>query len=187
MNLDVKKAVKIEKKIAFLLFWLRFFYRKSYGIPLLYLLYFFIPQKILRINGNVEWPVHFTSRILFPQNIVVGNRSAPGMNAHCYIQARNGIIIGNNVRIGPGVGIISASHSLDDYDEHEQANSISIGSNVWIGMNSIILPGITIGDNVAIGAGSIVVGNIPANSIAVGNPCKVIKPKAPYQGSSYTG
>ena len=185
MSLDVNKALQLESKIGFLLSWLRFFYPKGSGIPLLYQLYFFFPQKIIRINGAVPWPVHFTSRILFAKNITVGNRTAPGMNAHCYIQARNGISIGNNVRIGPGVGIISASHSLDDYDVHAEMDPIVIGSNVWIGMNAVILPGVTIGNNVAIGAGSIVVSDIPDNSIAVGNPCKVIKKKSPYQGNPY--
>jgi len=108
------------------------------------------------------------------------------MNAGCYIQARNGIRLGNNVRIGPGVGIISAGHSLDDYDVHEDGPPIVIGNNVWIGMNSVILPEVTIGDNVVVGAGSIVTTDIPANSIAAGNPCKVIKPKPPYRGFDYS-
>lgn len=108
------------------------------------------------------------------------------MNAGCYIQARNGIRLGNNVRIGPGVGLISAGHSLDDYDVHEKGPPIRIGNNVWVGMNAVILPGITIGDNVVVGAGSIVTADIPANSIAAGNPCKVIKTKAPYQGFAYS-
>ncbi|MCB2218616.1 MAG: hypothetical protein KQH59_21350 [Desulfobulbaceae bacterium] len=185
MKIDVQKAQMFDRYLCYLLGWIRLFYKKAKGIPLLYLLYFFIPQKILRINGNVPWPVHFTSRILFAKNITVGNRTAPGMNAHCYVQARNGIIFGNNVRIGPGVGIISASHSMNDYDVHALTLPITIGDNVWVGMNAIILPGITVGDNVAIGAGSVVTSNIPSDSIAVGNPCRVIKKKPPYTGNSY--
>ncbi len=185
MSLNVQKAKDLEKKIGFFFFWIKFFYPKANGIPILYQLYFFFPQKVLRINGRIPWPVHFTSRILFPKNIVVGNRSTPGMNSNCYIQARNGIIIGNNVRIGSGVGIVSASHDLRDYDKHNTTSPIEIGNNVWIGMNSVILPGIKIGDNVVIGAGSIVVQNIPSDSIAVGNPCKVIKQKEPYVGEKY--
>lgn len=53
---------------------------------------------------------------------------------------------------------------------------VRIGSNVWLGANVTICPGAVIGDNSIIGAGSVVVGDIPANSIAVGNPCRVIKP-----------
>jgi acetyltransferase-like isoleucine patch superfamily enzyme len=83
------------------------------------------------------------------------------------------------------VGLISANHDLDDYDRWPTCPPILIGNNVWIGMNTVVLPGITIGDNVAIGANSVVTKNIPANSIAAGNPCRVIRAKAPYKGKDY--
>lgn len=57
----------------------------------------------------------------------------------------------------------------------EYGKPIKIGNNVWIGGNVIVLPGVTIGDNSVIGAGSVVNKDIPANVVAVGNPCKVIK------------
>lgn len=57
----------------------------------------------------------------------------------------------------------------------EYARPITVGNNVWIGGNVCVLPGVTIGDNCVIGAGSVVVKDIPANSVAAGNPCKVIK------------
>lgn len=53
---------------------------------------------------------------------------------------------------------------------------VHIGSNVWIGANAVVLPGVTIGDNTVIGAGSVVTKDIPANVIAVGNPCRVLRP-----------
>lgn len=179
-----KLKYKIDR-VSFLFFWVRWFYPKSKGIHLLYLLYFFFPQKVLRINGSSPWPVHFTSRVLFPKNITIGNHSAPGMTGNCYIQARNGIKIGHNLMMGPGVGLISANHSLDNYDIHLKDEPISIGDNVWIGMNAVILPGITIGSNVAIGANAVVIKDIPSNSIAVGNPCRVIKKKKAYSGFDY--
>jgi acetyltransferase-like isoleucine patch superfamily enzyme len=186
MYQDAKKISGLVEKFNFCLFWLRWFYPKAKGIPLFYLLYYFIPQKIFRINGRVPWPVHFTSRVLYYQNIKLGNRSAPGMNACCYIQARNGIIIGHNLRIGPGVGLISSNHNLEDYDSYSKDKPITIGDNVWIGMNSVIMPGVAIGDNVVIGANSVVTGNIPSNVIAVGNPCRVIRDKSPYSGKDYS-
>ena len=166
--------------------WLKIFYSKAKGIRPVYQLYYFVPQKILRINGRVPWPVHFTSRVLYHENIRLGNRSAPGMSSNCYVQGRNGIRIGHNLRMGPGVGLISANHDINDYDVWPKIGPIKIGDNVWIGMNSTVLPGVTIGDNVVIAAGSVVNSDIPSNSIAAGNPCKVIKEKAPYQGRDYS-
>ena len=88
------------------------------------------------------------------------------------------VTIGDNVMCGPNVQILCASHPTDPKERikwYEFSKPVTIGSNVWIGAGAIICPGVTIGDNVTIGAGSIVVKDIPANSIAVGNPCKVIK------------
>lgn len=185
MNPDHPFYRKLEN-LEFFFRWLRFFYPKSKGINFLFLLYFFIPQKLLRINGRIPWPVHFTSRVLFDKKIKVGNRSAPGMNAHCYIQGRNGIIIGHNLRVGPGVGLISANHDLNDYDHWTPSPPIVIGDNVWIGMNAVVLPGVNIGDNVVIASNSVVNQDIPSNSIAAGNPCTVIREKEPYQGKDYS-
>ena len=86
--------------------------------------------------------------------------------------------IGDNVFIAPNCCITTAGHPIN-IDERNRglgyAYPIKIGNNVWIGAGANILPGVTIGDNVTIGAGSVVNKSIPANSIAVGNPCKVIK------------
>jgi len=164
-----------------------FLYPRCRGINPLHILYIaFMPQKVLRINGSVPWPVHFTSRVLYPGKIKIGNRTAPGFNACCYIQGRNGIIIGHNVRIGPGVGLVSANHNLSDYDIWDKAAPIIIGDNVWIGMNAVILPGVKVGSNVVIGANSVVGKDIPDDSIAMGNPCKVVKAKPPYTGFDYS-
>ena len=86
--------------------------------------------------------------------------------------------IGNNVFIGPNVGIYTAGHPVNvklRNDGLEFGKKIRIGNNVWIGGNVCILPGITIGDNVTIGVGSVVTKDIPSNVTAFGNPCKVHK------------
>ena len=88
------------------------------------------------------------------------------------------VCIGDNAFIAPNVGIYTAGHPLDASDRNkglEYAYPITIGNNVWIGAGVIILPGVTIDNNVVIGAGSVVTKNIPAYSLAVGNPCRVIK------------
>jgi maltose O-acetyltransferase len=89
------------------------------------------------------------------------------------------VIIGNNVLMAPNVGIYTAGHPIHHEprnQEYEYAFPITIGNNVWIGGNVVINPGITIGDNTVIGAGSVVTKDIPANVIAVGNPCRVLRP-----------
>lgn len=88
------------------------------------------------------------------------------------------VTFGDNVFIGPNCGFYTAGHPLDIETRNkglEYAHPIKVGDNVWIGGNVTVLPGVTIGDNCTIGAGSVVVKDIPANSVAVGNPCKVIK------------
>ncbi|MCD4811909.1 acyltransferase [bacterium] len=142
---------------------------------------FFIWQRVFRINAKAPWPVHFTSYVTGIENIKIGKMCSPGSNIGQYIQANSRIIMGDNVLMGPGSKIISANHDMEDFTKHIKGDPIIIGSNVWIGADVIILPEVTIGENVIIGAGSIVTRDIPSNSIAVGNPCKVIKKKTPYK------
>ncbi len=88
------------------------------------------------------------------------------------------VIFGNNVFIAPNCGFYTAGHPIDTDRRNagfEYAYPITVGDNVWIGGGVHVLPGVTIGSNVVIGAGSVVVKNIPDNSVAVGNPCKVIR------------
>lgn len=86
--------------------------------------------------------------------------------------------IGDNALIGPDVGIYTAGHPVHHEirkQDYEFAHPITIGNNVWIGGQVVINPGISIGDNVVIGSGSVVTKDIPANMLAAGNPCKVLR------------
>ena len=88
------------------------------------------------------------------------------------------IYVGDYVLFGPNVNIATANHPLDPEMRKKalQYNkSVYIGNNVWIGAGAVIVPGVRIGDNSVIGAGSVVTKDIPADSVAVGNPCRVIK------------
>ena len=98
-------------------------------------------------------------------------------NVNCVVLDCAKVTIGKHVLFGPGVQIYTATHPLDAEERKtlESAKPITIGDNCWIGGGAIILPGISIGDNCVIGAGSIVTKNIPNDSMAVGNPAKVIK------------
>lgn len=88
------------------------------------------------------------------------------------------IFVGDNVMFAPNVIVATATHPIHPELRRKQAQynlPVYIGNNVWIGAGSIILPGVKIGDNSVIGAGSIVTKDIPANVVAVGNPCKVLR------------
>ncbi|SDP86602.1 sugar O-acetyltransferase [Clostridium gasigenes] len=109
-------------------------------------------------------------------NIEIGENFYANFN---FLVLDDGFVkIGNDVLIAPNVSIFTATHLLDPKLRPKNADytkSVTIGNNVWIGGGSIINPGIIIGDNSVIGSGSVVTKNIPANVVAVGNPCKIIK------------
>ena len=100
-------------------------------------------------------------------------------NYDCVFLDCGRITIGDHVMLGPKVSIYTANHPIDpivrNYN-HDMGIPVTIGSNVWIGGNTVICPGVTIGDNTVIGAGSVVTKDIPANVVAAGNPCRVIRP-----------
>ena len=108
------------------------------------------------------------------KNIKIGKNVF--INACCRFQDQGGIEIGDGSLIGHNTTIATLNH---DFNPDKRANlhpsPVKIGKNVWIGSDSTILPGVEIGDGAVIGAGSIVTKNVPANSIAVGSPARVIK------------
>ncbi|WP_162046557.1 sugar O-acetyltransferase [Vibrio taketomensis] len=88
------------------------------------------------------------------------------------------ITIGSHVMIGPNVTLSTAGHPVDPDRRRKVAQfniPITIGDNVWIGANVVVLPGVSIGENSVVGAGSIVTKDIPPNVVAVGNPCRVLR------------
>lgn len=145
-------------------------------------------QELLReMLGSVGKGVHvdIDFHCECGKHIFVGDKVIINMN--CTFVDNNRIDIGNNVLIASNVQIYTATHStevsermVDDWTEGEEicrtfAKPVKIEDGVWIGGGAIILPGVTIGENTVIGAGSVVTRSIPANCVAVGNPCRVIK------------
>ena len=109
-------------------------------------------------------------------NIEIGENFYSNYNLTILDCAR--VTIGDNVMIAPNVSIYTAGHPIHFEPRNEgfeYAYPIEIKSNVWIGGNVVINPGVKIGENSVIGSGSVVTKDIPANVVAVGNPCKVIK------------
>lgn len=112
----------------------------------------------------------------YGRHILVGHHFFANFNLTVLDEAC--VTFGDNCFIGPNVSIYTACHPTDPVSRNAQqqwAKPVKVGSNVWIGGSVTILAGVTIGDNVTIGAGSVVTRDIEANTIAVGNPARVIR------------
>lgn len=117
-----------------------------------------------------------TLRCDYGFNIAIGERTF--INYDCVLLDCNRITIGDDVQIGPGVHVYTATHPLDAATRVsglELALPVMIGRGVWLGGHSVVCPGVTIGENTVVGAGSVVVKDLPANVLAVGNPCRVVR------------
>ena len=123
-------------------------------------------------NFNVCQPFYCD----YGKNIYIGKNFYA--NHDCIILDVNKVTIGDNVFLAPRVSIFTAGHPIDKDVRNKQLEygyEVKIGNDCWICGNVVINPGVTIGDNVVIGSGSVVVKDIPSNSIACGNPCKVVR------------
>lgn len=122
----------------------------------------------------------------YGNNIYFGNNCEVNMN--CTFLDDNRIVIGDNALIAPNVQIYTVFHPTNAADRFgpqkedgsfafckTQTAPVIIGNNVWIGGGAILLPGVHIGNNVVIGAGSVVTRDIPDNTVACGNPCRVVR------------
>lgn len=141
-------------------------------------------QKVFGVNAKIPWPVHWTSKVGGTIKYKTGPDLRPnlGLSMGCYIQGSNGIEVGRNVRIGPGVKIVSADHDLNDYGKHVPGPPIKLGDNVWLGANSIILPGVVLGDHTVVAAGAVVNKSCEGNCVLAGVPAKVVKKLPDYKG-----
>jgi maltose O-acetyltransferase len=100
------------------------------------------------------------------------------INVNCVFLDCNTITIGAQTQIGPAVQLYTAAHPLDAAERvsgAEFARPIRIGSRVWIGGGTIVLPGVDIGDDTVVGAGSVVAKSLPHGVVAVGNPCRIVR------------
>ena len=136
----------------------------------------FLFRRILRRNAKVKWAIHHTSTIHCPEKLIAGKGVYPGDSPGVYINAKNGITVGDYSNISPNVGLVSVNHDLIDNTQHLPAPPISIGKFCWVGMGAIVLPGIQLGDFTTVGAGAVVTKSFPAGYCVIGgNPAKVIK------------
>ncbi len=134
-----------------------------------------ILQQLLGRAGKGLW-IEPPFYVDYGSNIYMGD--GVFLNVDCVLLDCNTITIGNNVQIAPKVQLYTATHPTNPVRRlagEEYALPIVIGDNVWLGGGVIIGPGVTIGENTTIGAGSVVMKDIPANVVAVGNPCRIVK------------
>lgn len=118
----------------------------------------------------IEPPFYFC----YGTHIEIGEGSY--LNFNCNFVDDTKIIIGKKVMFGSAVTITTVGHPVNpDYRGYMYADPVRIGDNCWIGAGAVICPGVTIGKNTVIGAGSVVVKDIPADVVAVGNPCQVLR------------
>lgn len=181
----IKKFIKITKPILDLL--LLLFYDRKYIVGrhfednvsgYIYSLRSIWLKNILRLARPSQFPTALTCYISNSKNIHfhpddLNNFQSPGT----YFQNFNGqIYLGKGTYIAPNVGIITANHTVGNLDSHEEGSDVIIGEKCWVGMNSVILPGVELGDNTIVAAGAVVTKSFPqGNIILAGVPAKVIK------------
>lgn len=134
-------------------------------------------------NCYIESPFHanFGGRhVHFGRNVYANFNLTCVDDTHIYV--------GDYTMFGPNVTIATAGHPVlpELREQGYQYNApVRIGKNCWIGAGAILLPGITVGDNVVVGAGSVVTKDLPDNVVAVGNPCRVLRPVNEHDRAYY--
>jgi len=155
-------------------------------------------QEALRITGELntgyhqpervrELLAHLTGRAVdesvtvfpplyadFGKNIVLGRRVF--INAGCTFQDQGGVTIGDDSLIGHNVVFATLNHDLDPARRADMHPApIVVGRNVWIGSNATVLPGVSIGDNAVVAAAAVVTKDVPAGTVVVGSPARVVR------------
>ncbi|MCO4337968.1 acyltransferase [Staphylococcus agnetis] len=137
-----------------------------------------VPFKLIGVNRKLPFPADSTVRIHNAKNIIFDRDDihifqSPGTYFNNFSAK---IYIGKGVYIAPNVGIITANHDFNDLHAHNEGKNVVIGDKSWIGMNAVILPGVTLGEKTIVGAGAIVTKSFPeGNVVLAGNPAKKIK------------
>lgn len=135
-------------------------------------------QKIIGYNRHCPFPVSFRCEVGNWENI---NFDIDDLNNFqhfgCYFQSWRGhIAIGKGTYIAPNVGLITQNHDPNNLDLHLEAQSIVIGKSCWIGINAVILPGVTLGAHTIVGAGAVVTKSFPEGScVLAGVPARIVK------------
>lgn len=164
---------------------LRRYFEAKTGMPFAVWLANSIAQRVLRLNAECSFSVHFTSTVVLGKRITLGRgvRRSFALSGGCYIQAGNGIVIEDDTIFAPGVKMISANHDPTTNMAWSADDPIHIGRRCWIGANAVILPGVHLGDDTVVGAGAVVTRSFrEGKCIIAGVPAhklRSLEPKAP--------
>lgn len=129
------------------------------------------------INLGCPFPISADSRAVGAANIEFHPDDLNNFQHFgCYFRGKGKITIGKGTWIAPNVGIITANHNLDDLNKHDTAKPVTIGEDCWIGMNSMILPGVELGPKTVVGAGSVVTKSFKeGHCVIAGNPARLLR------------
>jgi conserved hypothetical protein len=134
----------------------------------------YLKFRFFTLDKRIYWPHSKNCVISGAANIQIGMNCSIGSDG-CYIQGVGKLIFGNYVRVAMNVGIMSGNHNVLNHAEHIKKVTC-IGDYSWIGMNSIILPGVTLGPRTVVAAGSVVTKSFPDGfCVIAGNPAKIVK------------
>ncbi|WP_428248606.1 acyltransferase [Ferrovibrio sp.] len=138
-------------------------------------------QRLIRIDADCPYNKHFTTRVLHPKGLKIENRClrvrrSLAVSGGCYINAADGLHIGEGTIWSANICIMSQTHDFANLDDAPPTSGIRIGRNCWIGFGAIILPGVTLGDNTVIGANSVVRSSFPEGKVVIaGSPARAVR------------
>lgn len=138
-------------------------------------------QRIIGLDRDCFFQKHFTSRVLHASNLVIENddqavRLSLAASAGCYLNAADGLFIGEGTIWGPNVSLVSQHHDLMDFASAPLSAGIRIGRHCWLGAGSVILPGVVLGERTVVGANAVVRDSFPeGHCVLAGVPAKRVK------------
>ncbi len=151
-------------------------------VPIAVVVTNYLFQFVLRQNAGMRYPVHFTSRVVHPGGLRFAGRptsqlTSLAVSGGCYLQAGNGIEIGEGTIWAPNVAIISANHGVDGQSRAWSDDPpVRIGKHCWLGVNAVILPGVVLGDRTVVGAGAVVTRGFPEGHVLLlGVPARAVR------------